>query len=97
MSNRFAPLSETPSETPVERALVIGDSILWHVKLASPLGALVVVSCRAPDSRRNLKLLAIRRYLRIVIHVGTNNVRLRQSEVTKDNIKEMCKLSQAML
>ncbi|MCJ8744398.1 hypothetical protein PDJAM_G00118210 [Pangasius djambal] len=38
VSNRFALLGEAPAEKP-ERALVIGDSILWHVKLARPLGA----------------------------------------------------------
>ncbi|KAK3533809.1 hypothetical protein QTP70_031042 [Hemibagrus guttatus] len=38
MSNRFALLSEEHAEKP-ERALVIGDSILRHVKLARPLGA----------------------------------------------------------
>lgn len=36
--NRFALISEAPAENP-ERALIIGDSILTHVKLAMPLGA----------------------------------------------------------
>ncbi|KAK3566959.1 hypothetical protein QTP86_007009 [Hemibagrus guttatus] len=53
MSNRFALLSEAPTEKP-ERALVIGDSVLRHVKLARLLGAPAAqVSCipgaRAPD------------------------------------------------
>ncbi|KAI4877548.1 hypothetical protein NFI96_031460, partial [Prochilodus magdalenae] len=55
MSNRFSLLGETPAEKPVERALVIGDSILRHVKIASRLGPPVAVSCipgaRAPDIR----------------------------------------------
>ena len=36
------------------------------------------------------------RYENIVIHVGTNDVRLRQSEVTKVNIARACDLAQKM-
>ncbi|XP_066525745.1 uncharacterized protein [Hoplias malabaricus] len=101
VSNRFAPLSEAPAEEPVKSALVIGDSIVRHVKLATPLGApAVTVSClsgaRAPDISGNLRLLANRRYSRVVIHVGANDIRLRQSEVTKGNITEVIKLAQTM-
>ncbi|XP_076828786.1 uncharacterized protein LOC143474979 [Brachyhypopomus gauderio] len=101
VSNRFALLSETPAEEPVSRTMVIGDSIVRHMKVAIPVGAPVVtVSClpgaRAPDISGNLRLLANRRFSRMVIHVGANDVRLRQSEVTKANIKEVIKLAQTM-
>ncbi|XP_066536330.1 uncharacterized protein, partial [Hoplias malabaricus] len=101
VSNRFAPLSEAPAEEPVKSALVIGDSIVRHVKLATPLGApAVTVSClsgaRAQDISGNLRLLANRRYSRVVIHVGANDIHLRQSEVTKGNITEVIKLAQTM-
>lgn len=43
LSNRFAPLGEAYSEKPFESALFIRDSILWHVKLARPLGTLAVI------------------------------------------------------
>ncbi|XP_066523408.1 uncharacterized protein [Hoplias malabaricus] len=101
VSNRFALLSEAPAEEPVNSALVIGDSIVRHVKLVTPLGApAVTVSClsgaRAPDISGNLRLLANRRYSRVVIHVGANDIRLWQSEVTKGNITEVIKLAQTM-
>ena len=34
--NMFSPLSETPTENPVECALVIGDSITRNVKIETP-------------------------------------------------------------
>ncbi|KAK3505899.1 hypothetical protein QTP70_003692 [Hemibagrus guttatus] len=62
MSNRFALLSEEPAEKP-ERALVIGDSILRHVKLARPLGAPAaqlrcILGARVPDIADDVVLLA---------------------------------------
>ncbi|XP_076827350.1 uncharacterized protein LOC143473991 [Brachyhypopomus gauderio] len=100
-SNRFGPLSETPTEEPVSRTLVIGDSIIRHVKVAIPLWAPVLtVSClpgsRALDISGNFRLLANKRFSRIVIHIGANDICLRQSEVTKANIKEVVKLAQMM-
>ena len=53
--NRFDQHSETPAEAHVESYLVIGDYILKHVKIASPLWTPVAVNCilgvRAPDIR----------------------------------------------
>ncbi|KAK3534362.1 hypothetical protein QTP86_014281, partial [Hemibagrus guttatus] len=100
MSNRFALLSEAPTEKP-GRALVIRDSILRHVKLVRPLGAPAAqVRCipgaRAPDIAGSLMVLGKHRFSKIVFHVGDNDIRLHQSEVTKSNIVEVCKLAKVM-
>ncbi len=51
---------------------------------------------RAPDILANLKVLANakRKFSTIVIHVGANDV--RQSEITKSNVKEVCELANTM-
>ncbi len=98
-SNKFSPLSYAPNEKPDESALVIGDSIVRNMKIETPATIVQYLpGARAPDILANLKVLANarRKFSNIVIYVGANDVRLRQSEITKNNVKEVCELASTM-
>ena len=55
---------------------------------------------RATDVKANLKMVLAKaktgEYRDIVIHVGTNDFRMKQSEITKRNIASACKSARKM-
>ncbi|XP_071192547.1 uncharacterized protein [Salvelinus alpinus] len=101
--------SETPKAPTISsdklKTLVIGDSITRSIRLKANHPAIIhcLPGGRATDVKANLKMVLAkaksgecREYRDIVIHVGTNDVRMKQSEVTKCNIASACKSARKM-
>uniref|UniRef100_A0A673YAG7 Uncharacterized protein n=1 Tax=Salmo trutta TaxID=8032 RepID=A0A673YAG7_SALTR len=87
------------------KTLVIGDSITCSIRLKKNHPATIhcLPGGRATDVKANLKRVLAkdktgecREYRDIVIHVSTNDVRMKQSEVTKHNIASACKSARKM-
>jgi len=92
------------------KTLVIGDSVIRKVRLHMPAKVICIPGARAPDIEANLRVLACDQtygvkldapntdtsFDSIVVHVGTNDTRTRQTEVTKSNIARLCDVARKM-
>ena len=91
--------------------LVIGDSVTRKVRLHSPATVICLPGARAPDIEAKLRVLTCGEtsyrvrldapntdisFDNIVVHVGTNDARTRQTEVTKSNIARLCDFARKM-
>ncbi|KAK3505846.1 hypothetical protein QTP70_003826, partial [Hemibagrus guttatus] len=88
--NRFAPLRETACD-----AVIIGDSIVRHVRATAAKGKVhtrclpgarvLEVSAQAPAIlKKNIGA--------VVLHAGTNDIRLRQTEILKKDFRSLVEL-----
>uniref|UniRef100_A0A667ZVX6 SGNH hydrolase-type esterase domain-containing protein n=1 Tax=Myripristis murdjan TaxID=586833 RepID=A0A667ZVX6_9TELE len=101
-------VSPAPVDRVEQRTLVIGDSITRNVRLASPAVVHCLPGARVSDIEDNLRVLAASRkkqgtqahytssYKNIVIHVGTNNARMKQSAITKASLVRTLELARKM-
>ncbi|KAM9489294.1 uncharacterized protein Hap1MRO34_006011 isoform 1-T1 [Clarias gariepinus] len=87
MRNRFAPLRETAHD-----ALVIGDSIVRHVRATTAKGKAYtrcLPGARVLDVAAQVPA-ALRKNIRaVVLHAGTNDIRLRQTEILKKDFRSL--------
>lgn len=75
--------------------LIIGDLMLRDVTVSRTKATISCLSgARATDIEANLKFQKnVHNYNKIIIHIGTNDVRLKQSEITKRSIISMCNVA----
>ncbi|XP_053332040.1 uncharacterized protein LOC128505561 [Clarias gariepinus] len=85
--NRFAPLRETAHD-----ALVIGDSIVRHMRATTAKGKAYtrcLPGARVLDVAAQVPA-ALRKNIRaVVLHAGTNDIRLRQTEILKKDFRSL--------
>ncbi|KAK3569503.1 hypothetical protein QTP86_032108, partial [Hemibagrus guttatus] len=88
--NRFAPLRETECDT-----VIIGDSIVRHVRATAAKGK--VHTCCLPGARvldvsAQVPAILKKNIGAVVLHAGTNDIRLRQMEILKKDFRSLVEL-----
>ncbi|KAK3538289.1 hypothetical protein QTP70_034859 [Hemibagrus guttatus] len=85
--NRFAPLSETECDV-----VIIGDSIVRHVRATAAKGKVrtrCLPGARVLDVSAQVPAILKKNIGAVVLHAGTNNIRLRQTEILKKDFRSL--------
>ncbi|KAK3522313.1 hypothetical protein QTP86_002955 [Hemibagrus guttatus] len=88
--NRFAPLRETECDT-----VIIGDSIVRHVRATAAKGKVhtrCLPGARVLDVSAQVPAILKKNIGAVVLHAGTNNIRLRQTEILKKDFRSLVEL-----
>ncbi|KAK3515325.1 hypothetical protein QTP70_014456, partial [Hemibagrus guttatus] len=85
--NRFAPLCETECNV-----VIIGDSIVWHVRATAAKGKLCtrcLSGARVLDVAAQVPTILKKNIGAVVLHAGTNDISLRQTEILKKDFRSL--------
>ncbi|KAK3573364.1 hypothetical protein QTP86_024124, partial [Hemibagrus guttatus] len=85
--NRFAPLRETECD-----AVIIGDSIVWHVHATVAKGKVhtrCLPGARVLDVSAQVPAILKKNFGAVVLYAGTNDIRLRQVEILKKDFRSL--------
>ncbi|KAK3538500.1 hypothetical protein QTP86_006190 [Hemibagrus guttatus] len=88
--NRFAPLRETECDT-----VIIGDSIVRHVRATAAKGKVhtrCLPGARVLDVSAQVPAILKKNIGAVVLHAGTNDIRLRQTEILKKDFRSLMEL-----
>ncbi|KAK3505882.1 hypothetical protein QTP70_019367 [Hemibagrus guttatus] len=88
--NRFAPLRETACD-----AVIIGDSIVRHVRATAAKGKVrtrCLPGARVLDVSAQVPAILKKNIGAVVLHAGTNDIRLRQTEILKKDFRSLVEL-----
>ncbi|KAK3542113.1 hypothetical protein QTP86_015541, partial [Hemibagrus guttatus] len=88
--NRFAPLRKTACD-----AVIIGDSIVRHVRATAAKGKVhtrCLPGARVLDVSAQVPAILKKNIGAVVLHAGTNDIRLRQTEILKKDFRSLVEL-----
>ncbi|KAK3509392.1 hypothetical protein QTP70_033165, partial [Hemibagrus guttatus] len=93
--NRFAPLRKTACD-----AVIIGDSIVRHVRATAAKGKVhtrCLPGARVLDVSAQVPAILKKNIGAVVLHAGTNDIRLRQTEILKKDFRSLVELVRTTL